>query len=122
MPAIGSPMKGIGDGWGRLQCWMGSMTGRLVATAVVLVAVVSVLIGAATATALHAYLLGQLDENVGHSQGPAMDELGLRDDHAGSRPGSGGSDGDDAGRHFQGEGPLAAFLPATPQGEATVYM
>ena len=41
-----------------------SLTGRLVITAVALVAVVSVLIGAVAALATRSYLIGQLDDDV----------------------------------------------------------
>jgi len=56
--------------------WPQTLSSRLVVTAVVLVAVVSVLIGAATALRMRSYLTGQLDEKVQSSalrvDGPGM--------------------------------------------------
>ncbi len=72
-----------------------SLTGRLVATAVALVALVSLLLAAATTAVLRSYLTGQLDRELEQSSaralgayrgGPAFPHDGDRDDDHPERP------------------------------------
>ncbi len=72
-----------------------SLTSRLVVTAVVLVAVVSVLVAGATAVAMRAYLTGQLDQKVVASaeraaRGPVIVERGGADAEGAVVPGDPG--------------------------------
>ena len=73
-----------------------SLTSRLVATTVLLVAVVAILIATATTFALHSYLTDQLDRDVRASLGQAVQQV----EHG--APLGGPGDGDSDNRPFDG--------------------
>nr|WP_218852057.1 HAMP domain-containing sensor histidine kinase [Nocardioides panaciterrulae] len=88
---------------------LASLTSRLVVTAVVLVALVSVLIATVTTLALRASLLDRLDHDVQSSLGRFSDN-----DHDRDNGGVPGPRPPDAG--FQGPGTLVARLRPAPSG------
>jgi two-component system OmpR family sensor kinase len=87
--------------------WFRSLTSRLVLTAVLLVAVVSVLAGAATTIAVRDQLMGQLDDKVQSSLRRVEPPGDRDDDDGGPRPGGIGN---------QGPGTVIAYLLPTPYG------
>ncbi len=87
-----------------------SLTGRLVATAVGLVALVSLLIGAATTAAIHSYLTDRLDTEVQQSHFRAVGALTRGRPFEPPR----GDDGPDIENAVgQGPGTLTAYLTAS---------
>ncbi|RYU11002.1 sensor histidine kinase [Nocardioides iriomotensis] len=99
-----------------------SLTGRLVATVVALVAVVGVLVGTVTTLAMREYLSNQLDQQVldAAARGARPFEDGPRGDLG--PPPSFGGDEDDEYREArgQGAGTLTAFFPTGSSGLGNV--
>ncbi len=86
-----------------------SLTGRLVVTAVGLVALVSLLIGVATTAAIHSYLTGRLDTEVQQAHGRA---IGAWRDGLPDRPPP-GAPADIEAAPGQGAGTLTAYLTSS---------
>ncbi|MDX6373490.1 MAG: two-component system, OmpR family, sensor kinase [Nocardioidaceae bacterium] len=88
-----------------------SLTSRLVVTAVLLVAIVSLLVGTATTLAVRGQLLAQVDQKVKASVGRFADERAGPGDVGGDAPPPGlGMIGN------QGPGTLVAFIDSQPDG------